>query len=350
MKRAVVVFFILSMVCAAAAISAPPTGLTNLERLGRHLYKDKALSVNGTQSCQVCHHPFAGFADPRNQLDPDTSVVSLGADGISVGGRNAPTAAYAGFSPHLARQAGGEWVGGLFWDGRADGSVLGDPLAEQAQGPPLNPVEMAMPDKTAIIEVIKNATYANLFTRVFGADALDDTDIAYDNFAVAVAAYERSAEVTKFTSRFDRNSSDFSVAEENGFELFQANCGSCHATVAAFTSPAALFTGYGYYNIGVPTNPLVPLDAPDKGLGAIVADPEQDGKFKVPTLRNIAQSPPYSHNGAFSTLRGMVNHLNDSSGTLPEVVDNIDTRVGDMGLTDQEIDDIISFLMTLTDE
>lgn len=357
MKRAILVFLTLVVFPALAAFAGPPTGLTSMERLGRHLFKDKNLSYNGTQSCQVCHHPFAGFADRRNQLDPVNSVVSTGADGVSLGGRNAPTAAYAGFSPNLGL-VGEQWVGGLFWDGRADGYVLGDPLAEQAQGPPLNPVEMKMPDKEAVIAAIESSAYANLFLRVFGPGAFDDVDVAYDNFGRAVAAYERSKEVTRFTSRFDTAASQFSDAEKSGRRLFQKNCSACHATKAEFGAPEALFTSYGYYNIGVPANPLVYWDGGDPGLGATVADlgyPEdvaalQMGKFKVPTLRNIALSPPYSHNGYFPTLREMVSFLNDSSDFLPELDANIDSSVGAMGLSESEIDDIVSFLMTLTDQ
>lgn len=140
MKRMFIFLPVLCIFAAANVFAGPPS---DIEILGRHIYKDKDVSFNGTQSCQDCHYPWAGFADKTNLLDPYENVVSTGADGISKGGRNAPTSAYAGFSPPLDL-VNGEWVGGLFWDGRADGSVLGDPLAEQAQGPPLNPVEMAM--------------------------------------------------------------------------------------------------------------------------------------------------------------------------------------------------------------
>ena len=345
MKRIGSFVVIVFLFTVTAALSASDN---DMKILGRHLYKDKDLSFNRTQSCQTCHHPAAGFADLTNLMDPYENVVSTGADGVSKGGRNAPSAAYAGFSPPLLSDASGEYTGGMFWDGRADGSVLGDPLAEQALGPPLNRVEMAMPDKAAVVNVIKTSSYADLFLRVFGPGAFDDVDIAYHNFGRAVAAYERSNEVTKFNSKFDKARNRFTQRERNGLLLFEENCAACHSTIAPADAPAAVFTNYGYANIGAPANPLVDVP-PDLGLGAVLDDETQNGKFKVPTLRNIAVTPPYTHNGYFPTLREMVGFINDNSGFTPEVDENRDQRVGNIGLSDSEINDIITFLMTLTD-
>ena len=100
----------------------------------------------------------------------------------------------------------------------------------------------------------------------------------------------------------------------------------------------------------MPANPLVVLAFPDLGLGVTVNDSSQDGKFKVPTLRNIAMSAPYSHNGSFPTLEKMVGFLNDSSGTTPEVADNTDLGVGNLNLTDDQVNDIVAFLKALTDD
>lgn len=348
MKKTVCAFFATMIVCSAAAIAGPPANLSRIELLGRHLFKDKNLSFNGTQSCQVCHHPLAGFADRRNAINPETSVVSVGADGVSKGGRNAPTAAYAGYSPLLSLYDN-EWVGGLFWDGRADGTVLGDPLAEQAEGPPLNPIEMAMPNKASVVDVIQRSTYANLFLSVFGNTAFNHVNTAYDNFARAVAAYERSVEITAFSSKYDVARSQFTASENRGYTLFQTHCSSCHSTKAMFGAPSALYTNYHYKNIGIPANPLVPLPGPDLGLGVTVSDPLNDGKFKVPTLRNIALSAPYSHNGSFSTLKEMVSFINDRSGYTPELNRNLDQTVGNLNLSDGEVNDLVAFLLTLTD-
>ena len=351
-KRAKSIILALCSCGIAAAVTvaaAPPAVETDLQKLGMHLYNDKNFSMNQNQSCRTCHHHFAGFADLKNHLDPYNSVVSIGSDGVSKGGRNAPTSAYAGFSPPLALIEG-EYVGGLFWDGRADGSVLGDPLAEQALGPPLNPVEMALPDEDAVIAVIRNSSYATLWYKVFGPKSLDDVAEAYDNFGRAVAAYERSADVTKFTSKYDVDQPGFTASEKAGMQLFVENCARCHSTTVAFAAPAPLFTNYRYANIGVPANPLVVLDSPDLGLGATVDDPAQNGKFKVPTLRNIAMSAPYSHNGSFPTLESIVSFLNDSREFTPEVGDNIDPGVGNLGLNEDQVNDIVAFLRTLTDE
>ena len=338
---------ITSMVIAAGG---PPAVIDNLQKLGMHLYNDKNMSINQNQSCRTCHHHLAGFADLKNHLDPYTSVVSTGSDGFSKGGRNAPSAAYAGFSPTLL-QVGGEYEGGLFWDGRATGNseLLADPLAEQAQGPPLNPDEMAMPSKEAIIGVIENSSYVNLWYKVFGNNSLVNVDEAYDNFAKAIAAYERSADVTKFTSKFDLNRDQFTAAEKSGLALFEENCASCHSTTVAPEVPGPLFTNFRYANIGVPANPLVPV-SPDLGLGGIVNDPNQDGKFKIPTLRNVAMSAPYSHNGSFPTLEKMVNFVNNRGGFTPEVAANIDPNVGTLYLTEAQVKEITAFLNTLTDD
>lgn len=345
---------VLGITTMVIAAGGPPAVTDNLQKLGMHLYNDKNMSLNQNQSCRTCHHHLAGFADLKNHLDPYTSVVSTGSDGVSKGGRNAPTAAYAGFSPYLA-QVEGEYEGGLFWDGRAMGNSdqLADPLAEQAQGPPLNLVEMAMPDKAAIIGVIQNSSYVKLWYQVFGnnslADVGDDYVAAYDNFARAIAAYERSADVTKFTSKFDLNRDQFTAAENSGLALFEANCARCHSTTVAFGAPSPLFTNFRYANIGVPANPLVPV-SPDLGLGVTVDDPKQNGKFKIPTLRNVAMSAPYSHNGSFPTLEKMVNFVNNSGGFTPEVGDNKDPIIGSLSMTADQVKDITAFLNTLTDD
>lgn len=351
-----VVFSGASMLLAAN----PPTLDSSMQKLGMHIYKDKNLSLNKNQSCQTCHHPLAGFADRSNYLHPFDKVVSVGSDGVSLGGRNAPSSAYAGYSPirYSVANADGsvDYFGGMFWDGRMDGSVLGDPLAEQAQGPPLNPVEMAMGTDQAVLEVIKASPYYYLWPQVFKTDiATPSTVDDWNNFAKAVAAYERSKDVTKFTSKYDLAHDTFTAEEKNGEALFEHHCATCHNTTTNGTflnskPPKPLFTTYGYANIGVPKNPLLNLTSPDLGLGADVDDTTQDGKFKIPTLRNIAVTAPYSHNGSFPTLKEMVSFINDSSQFEPEVKTNVVSMVGDLGLHEEEINNLVAFLHTLTDD
>lgn len=347
MKLRMVLLFTLAGASSAAAAGAPVV-TSNIERLGMRLYKDKNLSFNGTQACQSCHNPLSGFADRSNAMHPYTHVVSIGADGVSRGARNAPTAAYAGFSPPLSL-VDGEWIGGLFWDGRAKGHDLGDPLAEQAKGPPLNPAEMAMPDAAAIINVVRQSSYFELWVNVFGAVSLDNVPQAYDLLARAVAAYERSPDVTRFSSRFDLAPESLSEQEVHGLELVNTHCSGCHVTTMTAGEPRPLFTNYGYANIGLPSNPLVALASPDLGLGSVVHDPAQDGKFKIPTLRNVSKSAPYGHNGGIAKLRDMVAFINDSADAIPEVPRNLSPEVGAFGLTEAEMDSIVAFLSTLED-
>lgn len=348
----------LTLLCGATLVSSPAlavSSLSDLENLGRHLYKDKNLSLDSTQSCATCHHQNSGFADPTNSRDPYHTVVSLGDNGTSKGGRNAPTSAYAGYSPVLGLDDQGAWQGGMFWDGRKTGEVLGDPLAEQAQGPPLNPVEMNMPTVEAVVERVEAADYAPQFLKLFGDNAFVDPDEAYDNIGRAIAAYERSVEVTAFTSRYDKD--ELNEQERRGLALVEAHCSNCHAAEAAFGAPAALFTNYHYENIGVPVNELLLNDPdsaysyPDMGLGGFLGDPNENGKFKVPTLRNVALTAPYSHNGYFPTLTAIVSfHNSRDNWPESEVAENLNSSdVGNMGLTNDEIEDIVAFLYALTD-
>lgn len=332
----------LFVLCFSAS-SALAATLTIQEQMGRHLYLDKDLSWNSTQSCATCHHRSAGFADPTNSRDPENVMNSLGDDGISRGGRNAPTSAYAGYSPILSDDTG-EWIGGMFWDGRMTGEVLGDPLAEQAQGPPLNPVEMNMPDLESVVARVAESRYANLFIDTYGPDFFDDPLWAWDEIARLIATYERSAEVNAFNSRFDRG--ELTGPEARGFTAFQkAQCNSCHSLTPPGDAPGPVFTTYGYANIGVPNNAAVNPDQ-DLGLGYVIAG--EDGKFKIPTLRNVAATAPYSHNGYFSTLEAMVNFHIDRGQLPPDVATNLVDPVT-VALSDQEISDIVTFLGALTD-
>ena len=351
------------LVSATFASSVFAAGLTQMEQLGKIMYQDKDFSLNRTQSCQTCHHHLAGFADPTNMRDPASTVVSLGDDGISKGGRNAPSSAYAGFSPALQKNDAGEYVGGMFWDGRATGlsANLADPLAEQAQGPPLNPVEMNMPDNEAVVAVVRDSSYARLFRKVFGSTSLDSVDEAWDNIARAIARYERSPEVQPFSSRFD--SGQLSAQEQRGQALFTSKCAQCHSMHTVEGAKGPLFTNYTYANIGLPANSEDAVPAGDPGLGGFLATDEapeefkadadsQRGKFKVPTLRNVTLTAPYGHNGYFATLREMVVFKNTrETGDWPaaDVGENITMEIGNLSLSDAEVDAVVAFLMTLTD-
>jgi cytochrome c peroxidase len=364
----------------------------DLVMLGEHLYKDKNLSRYKNQSCMTCHHPAAGYVDPENRRDPVDFPVSNGSDPSLFGGRNAPSAAYGGFSPVFAwDDSVGGYMGGMFWDGRATGALSGDPLAEQALGPFLNPVEMAM-TKEAVVAEVAASNYARLFERAFPGTDFSDTDGTYDNIGIAIAAYERSTAVTRFNSKFDQfwrvcqqqgievsgidantdlatlPADILTVTQLQGLVVFndpnKGNCAACHTTTDYIAMDGTvyppLFTDYTYDNLGIPTNWRVYALAggapPDLGLGGRLDEPAEYGKFKVPTLRNVAKSPPYGHNGYFPTLKEVVNFYNtrdvpEAGWDAPEVPDTMNTtELGDLGLTRLEEWQLVAFLKALTDQ
>lgn len=328
--------------------------------LGEKIFFDENLSDPVGQSCASCHFPAAAFADPDAHFP-----VSEGAIANRFGSRNTPTASYAAhipeFSVVLDGPGGVRFVGGQFLDGRAS------TLEIQAQGPFLNALEMNMADQAAVITQIRLSAYAGDFESVFGEDALDDVDQAYEQMASAIAAFERSEVFSPFTSKFDAVQAGvdvFTLAEANGLNLFngKADCRRCHSTG---NNDAQVFSDFEYKNIGVPGNPNNPflnLDASlnpdgvnfvDNGLGAVLNDVSQNGKFRTPTLRNIADTGPYMHNGVFDTLEQVIEFYNrrDVDVVVAEVNENVDNtgNVGNLNLTPAEIQDLIAFLQSLSD-
>lgn len=335
----------------------------NITQLGSKIFFDENLSSNANQSCASCHDPAAGFADP-NVLH--TAPVSEGSVTSSFGNRNAPTSAYASFSPDFrltttpqTSEDPSQYEGGQFLDGRSVD------LIEQAKAPFLNPVEMNNTDQADVVNKVSNSSYANDFITVFGATAFDNTAVAYNNIARAIAAFESSAEMNAFTSKFDAFQNDpvnnpLTISELRGFNLFKdpngAKCANCHVVVNPTGGPA-LFTNFKYFNIGTPSNPNNPDSSQDLGLGAIVADSTEDGKFKTPTLRNVEVTAPYMHNGVYETLEQVVTHYDIQVANefiIPEVNRNIaselnaGTFVG-LGLSAQDSIDLVNFMKTLTD-
>jgi len=215
--------------------------LTAKESLGKRLFFEKSLSMPPGQACSACHDPKAAFANPQTGLP-----VSRGARPGLYGNRNDQPAAYAAFVPPRHRDpVEGLWVGGLFWDGRAN------TLAEQAQGPPLNPLEMANPDVDTIAAKLRALDYARLFTEVYGEEALADPQKAFDHMADAIAAYEKTPEVSPFDSKYDhwlRGEAELSEQERRGLQLFEAddkgNCAACHPSRPAQDGSPPLFTDF----------------------------------------------------------------------------------------------------------
>jgi cytochrome c peroxidase len=288
------------------------------------------------------------------------------------GTRNSPSAGYTAFTPEFTTKRGIQ--GGQFWDGRAAN------LAEQAKGPFLNPVEMANTSPDQVIGKVGTSDYAELFTTVCGPQAFEawNVDTSYDCLAEAIAAYEGTEVFSPFTSKFDAVQAGietFTAQEELGWELFTGNakCAHCHIAKVGAGNPI-LFTDFKYHNVGLPENrdifTLVGEESVDLGLGGVLDDPQEYGKFKDPHLRNVAITPPYMHNGVLTTLKQVVHFYNtrdvwpacdpnlgnmdegfgETCWAEPEIRETMDSSfLGDLRLTDEEEDAIVAFLETLTD-
>ena len=371
--------------------------LSPTEELGKLIFFDKSLSARNNQSCASCHAAISGWTGPVPGINLDGAVYP-GSIRTLFGNRKPPTVAYAGDSPVLHYDDVAEaWVGGMFWDGRATGLTLDDPLAEQAQGPFLNPLEQALPAASDVVDRVCKSKYGDLFRRVCGVgsgtDICADVPAAYDCIARSIAAYERSTEVSQFTSKFDAyllGKAVLTRQEQKGLDLFKgkASCSLCHV----IDDPAPLFTDYTYDNLGVPRNPQNPfysntkfnpegLNWVDPGLGGFLKSigekyASEMGKHKVPTLRNVDKRPgpgflkAYGHNGYFKSLKGIVHFYNtrdtkppcpdlfttekdaltQGCWPAPEVASNLNIdELGNLELTSAEEDAIVAFLKTLSD-
>lgn len=282
-----------------------PTTKQGIE-LGRRLFYDPILSADSTQACASCHRLGQAFSEPQR--------FSIGIDGIE-GTRNAP---------QLTNAA---WLTTAFWDGRV-GS-----LEEQALQPVENPIEMHETWGNVVSKLQARLEYPDLFGHAFGTD-----QISRDLVVKAIAQFERTfvSGNSKY-DRFLRGELQLSAEEERGFTLFfneKGDCFHCHGSL--------LGTDHSFRNVG--------LDSvfTDMGRGDRTGNPNDMGKFKVPTLRNVELTAPYTHDGRFQTLEEVVNHYN-SGGQASATVDAL-IRVGvGLGLTQQDMDDIVAFLKTFTD-
>jgi len=267
--------------------------------LGRKLFFDVRLSANNSQSCNSCH------AVDRNRGGVDNEPTSPGAFGKR-GGRNSPTVLNAGF--HLAQ----------FWDGRASD------LVEQAKGPILNPIEMAMPSEQAVVAKLSGlAEYRQSFAQAFPGE---EKPLTYQNIARAIAAFERTL-VTK--DRFDDflkgSERALNAQELKGLDVFvSVGCTACHN--------GPLLGGNSYQKLGL----VNPYQTEDLGRFAVTKNDDDKFKFKVPTLRNIAITGPYLHDG--------------SKQTLEEIVRAMAWLQLNRMLTEDEVKAVAAFLHTLTDK
>jgi len=369
--------------------------LTPKEQLGKELFFDK-ISDPDSISCSSCHASSTGFVGDIPDINKHGAVYP-GAVTQRFGNSKPPSAAYATFSPIFRYDATKGFIGGNFWDGRATGERLGNPAVEQALGPFLNPVEQNNASKLAVLKQVINSMYASLWLTVWGEPLTLDSskiDSNYDRIGFAIGAYEASKEVNQFSSKFDYYLDglvDLTPKEKMGMELFNgdAKCSGCHVSnVDPVTNMKPLFTDFTFDNLGVPKNPENPFYRMDKvflpdgspinpqgaawidpGLGGFLANQpnlewrtladKNMGKFKVPTLRNVDKRPSndfikaYTHNGVFKSLKEVVHFYNTrdiASWPPPEVAENVNTsQLGNLGLTENEEDAIVTFLQTLSD-
>lgn len=394
----------------ASSHAAP---LTLKEWVGKQIFLDANLSINRNQSCAVCHSQTVGFTGDDAAINLGGAVYEGSIPG-AFGNRKTPSSAYASYAPRLRYdKTHGGFVGGNFWDGRATGWKVGNPAADQAQGPFLNPVEQALPSASSVVERVCSAAYAASFLLVWGGAACHEVDPAYDYIALSISAYEGSQEMSPFSSKYDAylaGKTTLTAKESLGLALFngKAKCSGCHPSARGADGSPPLFTDFTYDNLGVPKNPANPVyagnpDFIDSGLGGFVrtlaessdwrkqpfvspsiarlSDDElaklavqSVGKQRVPTLRNVAkgidQPKAFTHNGYFKTLKGIVHYYN-TRDTLknpcsadtneahallgncwppPEVTQNLNTReIGALGLSAAEEDAIVAFLETLSD-
>jgi cytochrome c peroxidase len=421
----------LALVAAGGAQALSPE-----EQLGQSIFFDTNLSINGNQACAVCHTPEAGWTGPDSLINAGGAVYEGSILG-RFGNRKPPSSAYATPSPilHFVVEKSNPqkeevlFLGGNFWDGRATGEDLGNPAADQARGPFLNPVEQAAPDKACIVYKVCTAGYPVTFEDVWGAGACaiawpmdvdmvcaaedemvdlseDDriqVDQNYDQIALSVAAFEASPESNAYSSKFDAYLAglvDLTKEEKKGLNLFKGKgkCANCHILDPGPNGEPPLLTDFTFDNLGVPRNPENPWyeqlafnplgeDWIDLGLGGFLQTrvdyqqyaPENLGKQKVPTLRNVDKRPypefvkAYAHNGFFKSLKGIVHFYStrdlkpscESLGILdateavalandcwpePEVAANVNTKeLGSLRLTEAQEDAIVAFLKTLSD-
>ncbi|WP_412771047.1 cytochrome-c peroxidase [Ralstonia solanacearum] len=380
-----------------AGSAAATTTLSPMAQVGKAIFFDPALSASGKQSCASCHDPARAFTDPNNL------AVSIGGPNADLPGlRNAPSLNYASYTPNFQVDGAGTASGGFFRDGRSAS------LMDQAQQPFTNAFEMANASADDVLKSLLTRPYIDRFTAVFTQAAVQDSTTAMQSIGRSLAAYQsEDPGFHTFDSKYDAYLAGrvtLTDSEMRGLVLFnnptKGNCNACHVSSRTGGTPA-LFTDFTYDNVGIPRNwslaanqegttlPYVPkngaaLGAPnysyyDLGIcGPLRTDFRVGGptcgQFKVPTLRNIALTPPYFHNGVFQTLDQVVawyvtrdtdpgrwyvkadgtpdvpyNDLPvafDANVNVSEVPYNPATAPS---MTSQEMSDLVHFLCTLTD-
>jgi cytochrome c peroxidase len=373
--------------------TASSQSLSTMASLGQQIFNDTALSASEAQSCASCHDTARGHAAPNS------SPAQFGGRALPLslqGNRVAGSIRYLRYNTAFHVASDGTPTGGFFWDGRAAS------LAEQALGPFTNPVEMANADAAEVVSRLRTRPYAAAFQALFGAHIFDDPETAMARVGLALQAYQKEdADFAPFSSKYDaylQGQASLSNAEQRGLALFNSpakgNCASCHPSTRSSDGSLPLFTDFSYDALGVPRNWAVPSSYNDLGLCAAniaavqalgeAARAQLCGLFKVPSLRNVALRQSFFHNGRFHTLRDAVTFYVQrdthaykwytlADGSTPDVDANgVVMRFHDLpeayrgnvnvseapynrgvngvpALNDSEIEDVLSFLATLSD-
>lgn len=318
-------------------------------KTGRAVFLDANLSEPPGQGCVSCHLPTAAFADPRR--------VSPGAVTGREGRRNAPSLMYAALIPGFAYEdlltpEGTEifvWEGGLFHDGRARD------LFDQVRQPFFDANEMNLPDERALAKRLRAADYAAEFKAWVGeTNWVDDGRLVFHAYR-ALVEFLREPMFRPFNARIDEflagNTNALTRAERRGLEVYRGagGCADCHF-LEPQNWPRPLLSDFGFDNLGVPAR-----GAKDPGLGGRTGEAGELGQFRAPSLRNVALTAPYMHNGAIGTLREVVEFYNKrdleparwGATDYPATVNRDD--LGDLGLTDREVADLVAFMGAFTD-
>jgi cytochrome c peroxidase len=361
-----------------AAAAAAPTDADRVA-VGDKLFHDVRLSAAGNLACANCHAQSSGHADAPG------SFLPLGGPTLDQQGlRSSPSLGYLNDNRAFSFDNQGRPLGGFTWDGRADNR------AAQALGPLLAANEMAHANQAAVATRVRSLSYFNELQTAFSLPTAATDAQVLQALQEALQAYQAGdADYQLFTSKFDAvqdGRASFTAQEARGLALFnnpqQGNCSTCHSSTPAAGQARALFTNFGYFALGVPRNRSTATADPaffDMGLcGPVRTDlanrSDLCGKFKVPTLRNVALTAPYFHNGAVATLDEAVsfyatrdtdparwyptvNGVVDSFNDLPAAYRGNVNQQNPFGLqqgqvprlSPQDVQDITAFLRTLSD-
>lgn len=293
--------------------------------LGRKLFFDPILSKDSSLSCEGCHRKESDFSDPRR--------FSLGVDGIP-GTRNAPA---------LVNLA---WFQGkFFWDGRVN------TLREQAVKPIENEIEMHLPMNEAVQRIQRHPEYVAMFKAAFNTET-----VTADLLTRAIEQFEKT--LVSYNAPYDkylRSEQPLTASQLRGLQIFNSekgDCFHCHTTPELFVHPTKIFSNNGMDSVGSV------YEFADPGLGAITHDTADYGKFKIPTLRNLAFTAPYMHDGRFATLDEVIDSYNKGPRHSPTVdpimIEKAQIRLANTGfwglnLSDQDKADLKAFLLSLSD-